>query len=127
NEYYKNECRTSLLKKIEKIGMENDGMYILEGLLRLRQICDSPLLVKSDDVTTNKSIKIDELMREIQENTGQHKLLVFSQFTEMLHLIKERIEQEGVQYVYLDGSTTAKNRKKAVDAFQTDAGIKVFL
>lgn len=107
--------------------MAKAGMYILEGLLRLRQICDSPQLVKSEDVTTNKSVKIDELMREMKENTGQHKLLVFSQFTEMLQLIKERMEQEVVQYAYLDGSTSAKNRKQAVDDFQNNAGIKVFL
>ena len=69
----------------------------------------------------------EELMREIKENTGQHKLLVFSQFTEMLQLIKERMEQELVQYAYLDGSTSAKNRKQAVDDFQNNADIKVFL
>ncbi|HLL41853.1 MAG TPA: SNF2-related protein, partial [Segetibacter sp.] len=124
---YKNHYRTTLLKKIEEVGMAKAGMYILEGLLRLRQICDSPQLVKSEDVTTNKSVKIDELMREIKENTGQHKLLVFSQFTEMLQLIKERMEQEVVQYAYLDGSTSAKNRKQAVDDFQNNADIKVFL
>ena len=124
---YKNYYRTTLIKKIEEVGMAKAGMFILEGMLRLRQICDSPQLVKSDEVTTTKSVKIDELMREIQENTGQHKLLVFSQFTEMLQLIKESMVQQGVPYVYLDGSTTAKNRKKAVDEFQTNTDVKVFL
>lgn len=124
---YKNYYRTTLLKKIEEVGMAKAGMYILEGLLRLRQICDSPQLVKNEEVTTNKSVKIDELVREVQENTGQHKLLVFSQFTGMLELIKERMEQAGILYSYLDGSTTADNRKKAVDNFQTDPSIKVFL
>jgi non-specific serine/threonine protein kinase len=118
---------TTLLKKIEEVGMAKAGMYILEGLLRLRQICDSPQLVKSEDVTTNKSVKIEELMREIKENTGQHKLLVFSQFTEMLQLIKQRMEQEAIQYTYLDGSTPAAKRKEAVDNFQTNTDIKVFL
>ena len=66
-------------------------------------------------------------MREIQENTGNHKLLVFSQFTEMLQLIKERLEQEKISYAYLDGSTPAKNRSAAVDSFQNDPAIKVFL
>lgn len=124
---YKNHYRTTLIKKIEEIGLAKAGMYILEGLLRLRQICDSPQLVKNKDITTIRSAKMDELMREVQENTGQHKLLVFSQFTEMLQLIKERMEKEGLQYSYLDGSTTAKNRKKAVDDFQTNPGIKIFL
>jgi SNF2 family DNA or RNA helicase len=74
-----------------------------------------------------KSVKIDELMREIQENTGNHKLLVFSQFTEMLHLIEERLELEKIDYAYLDGRTTAKNRAAAVDGFQNNPSIKVFL
>jgi len=124
---YKNHYRTTLLKKIEEVGLAKAGIYVLEGLLRLRQICDSPQLVKNEEIKTIKSVKIDELMREVQENTGQHKLLVFSQFTEMLQLIKERMEQEGLQYAYLDGSTSAKNRKKAVDDFQTDPAIKIFL
>ncbi|MCW3114741.1 MAG: box helicase-like protein [Segetibacter sp.] len=124
---YKNHYRTTLLKKIEEVGMAKAGMYILEGLLRLRQICDSPQLVKNNEISTNKSVKIDELMREIQENTGDHKLLVFSQFTEMLQLIKERMEQEKITYSYLDGSTPAKNRSEAVDSFQNNPAIKVFL
>jgi superfamily II DNA or RNA helicase len=124
---FKNYYRTTLIKKIEEVGMAKASLYILEGLLRLRQICDSPELLKSDDVTTNKSIKIDELIREIAENSGQHKLLVFSQFTSMLELIRGRMDEVGINHVYLDGSTTAVNRKKNVDKFQTDPSIKVFL
>ena len=124
---YKNHYRTTLLKKIEEVGMAKAGMYILEGLLRLRQICDSPQLVKNNEVTTQKSIKIDELMREIEENTGSHKLLVFSQFTEMLHLIKERLDIDAIRFSYLDGSTPANKRREAVDQFQNDTTIKVFL
>lgn len=124
---YKNHYRNTLLKKIEEVGMAKAGMYILEGLLRLRQICDSPKLVKNSEITTDKSIKIEELMREIQENTGSHKLLVFSQFTEMLQLIKANLEKEGISFSYLDGSTPANARKAAVDTFQKDESIKVFL
>ena len=69
----------------------------------------------------------EELMREIRKNTGQRKVLVFSQFTEMMQLIKERMEQEVVQYAYLDGSTSAKNRKQAVDDFNTMPTSKFFL
>ena len=124
---YKNHYRTTLMKKIEEVGMAKAGMYVLEGLLRLRQICDSPTLVKDADVTTTKSIKIDELMREIEENAGGHKLLVFSQFTEMLHLIERELQKEKVSYSYLDGSIPAEKRKAAVDKFQDDPTIRVFL
>ena len=126
-EDYKNYYRTMLMKKIEEEGMAKAGIYVLEGLLRLRQICDSPVLVKDKEVTTTQSIKIEELLREIQENTGSHKLLVFSQFTEMLQLIKTALQQKNISFTYLDGSTPAIKRKEAVDNFQNDASIKVFL
>ncbi|MEO6914830.1 MAG: helicase-related protein, partial [Chitinophagaceae bacterium] len=126
-EEYKNHFKATLLQKIEEVGMAEAAMYILEGLLRLRQICDSPQLLKSPEKLTDQSIKIDELMREVEENTGQHKILVFSQFTSMLHLIRKRLEKHDHYYAYLDGGTTAENRKKAVDEFQTNPDIKIFL
>ena len=124
---YKNYYRKMLMKKIEEDGMAKAGMYVLEGLLRLRQICDSPQLVKDAEVTATKSIKIDELVRELQENTGKHKLLVFSQFTEMLQLVKTELDEKKIIYSYLDGSTPAVKRQEAVDNFQQDEKIKVFL
>ena len=124
---YKNYYRNTLLEKIEEVGMAKAGMYVLEGLLRLRQICDSPQLVKDNEVTTTKSIKIEELLREIEENAGGHKLLVFSQFTEMLHLIEDNLRKEKVSYVYLDGSTPAEKRKESVDIFQNQPDVRVFL
>jgi len=124
---YKNYYRKMLMKKIAEEGMAKAGMYVLEGLLRLRQICDSPQLVKDEEVTTKKSIKIDELVRELEENTGNHKLLVFSQFTGMLSLIKDELTQKKIVFSYLDGSTPATKRQEAVDKFQQDESIKVFL
>ena len=124
---YKEYYRTALLQKIEEEGMAKAGIYILEGLLRLRQICDSPQLVKDDTVTTTESVKIEELMREIGEGMGAHKMLVFSQFTEMLGLISTQQRNKGIRFSYLDGSTPAAKRQEAVDTFQTDDGIKVFL
>lgn len=126
-EEYKNYYRDMLLQKIEEEGIGKSGIYVLEGLLRLRQICDHPLLVKNEAASTHESVKIEELMREIRENSGGHKSLVFSQFTEMLKLISKELEQAGISYCHLDGSTTAKDRKEAVTCFQEDENIKVFL
>jgi non-specific serine/threonine protein kinase len=126
-EDYKNYYRSMLMKKIEEEGMSKAGIYVLEGLLRLRQICDSPQLVKDEEVTTKESIKITELLREIEENTGSHKLLVFSQFTEMLHLIEMALKQKNISFCYLDGSTPAVKRKEQVEKFQSDESVKIFL
>jgi len=124
---YKNYYRHQLMDKIEVDGMGNASMYILEGLLRLRQICDSPALIKDKDVTTTESIKLEELLREMLENTGTHKVLIFSQFTQMLGLIKEAFIENKITHLYLDGSTPANKRKDLVAQFQSDPEIKTFL
>lgn len=126
-EQYKNSVRLALLEKIEEVGMAKAGMDLLQGLLRLRQICDSPVLLKDDRIKTKKSAKIDELMREIEENAGGHKMLIFSQFTEMLHLIEDHLRRDALPYTYLDGSTPADQRQEAVERFQEDPTIRVFL
>ena len=124
---FKNHYRVYLMDKINELGLNSSGMFVLEGLLRLRQICDSPLLLKDKNTGATESTKLDELMREIEENTGDHKLLVFSQFTEMLHLIEDRLKMEGISYAYLDGSTPAEKRQEAVNKFQSDPELRIFL
>ncbi len=66
-------------------------------------------------------------MREIQENTSDHKLLVFSQFTEMLSIIRTALLNAGIKFSYLDGSTPLSQRKDQVRNFQDNETIKVFL
>jgi SNF2 family DNA or RNA helicase len=123
---YRDGYRNKLLKKIDEQGISKSGMDVLEGLLRLRQLCDHPGLVSEHDAPAG-SVKIEELVRDIRENSGKHKFLVFSQFTEMLKLIKKEFEQEGISHCYLDGSTSMKQRKVEVEKFQEDETIKAFL
>lgn len=125
-DYYKKLYRETLMERIAENGMGKSSMYILEGLLKLRQICDSPALLK-DEKYKNESVKIKELVRELENNTGTHKVLVFSQFVEMLTLIRTELDQRQISYSYLDGSTPAIKRKAAVNKFQTDETIRVFL
>ena len=131
---FKDHYRESILERIGKEGMGRSSIFILEGLTKLRQICDSPALLKErlepgagDGRYSNTSAKLDELIREIEENTGDHKALVFSQFTSMLKLIREELEQRGIPYLYLDGSVSATGRKQSVGQFQEEEGIRVFL
>jgi SNF2 family DNA or RNA helicase len=126
-ESYRKYYRDLILKKIDEVGMNNAGFYVLEGLLRLRQICDHPRLVKDEEITTEESVKSEELLREVEENTGQHKILIFSQFVEMLQIIKSELEKKKISFSYLDGSVSATNRKDEVAKFQTDESVKVFL
>lgn len=124
---YRDSFRTRLLKKIDEEGIARSGLDVLEGLLRLRQICDHPALVNATEETADSSVKINELIREVKENAGNHKLLIFSQFTQMLHLIREQFEAAGIEYCYLDGSTSLNKRQEEVERFQQNDTIKAFL
>ena len=55
-------------------------------------------------------LKLDELTREITENIGEHKALVFSQFLGMLALIKEKLRENNIHFEYFDGSTPAPGK-----------------
>lgn len=119
--------KEKLLSRIQEEGMAASAIYILEGLTRLRQICNAPQLVPEHAGGSTSSVKLDELMREISENTGTHKVLVFSQFTSMLQLIAQAMDTEGIPYLYLDGGTKADTRQQLVSQFQQDEELRVFL
>jgi superfamily II DNA or RNA helicase len=99
-------------------------MKMLTGLLRLRQVCCDLRLVGIDKEETSAKLELlDELLEEAID--GEHRVLVFSQFVSMLHLIRERLEKLEIPFCYLDGST--KQRQEIVDRFQGDSAIPVFL
>ena len=75
----------------------------------------------------NHSIKLDELTREITENIGEHKALIFSQFLGMLALIKEKLKENNVVFEYFDGSTSPVERQRAIGNFQDNDECRVFL
>lgn len=124
-ETYKNKYKDYLLGKIEDDGLGKSKIYVLEGLTKLRQICDSPSLLNDVEEYTNESVKIDELISHITHKTNNHKILIFSQFVKMLKLIKNRLNALGIEYEYLDGKT--KNRQEKVHNFQNNDETRVFL
>jgi superfamily II DNA or RNA helicase len=122
--------RQRIVDEMASVGREQAAFLILEGLLKLRQVCDSPALLSGG---TNlppgdygpDSAKLDELTREIEENASGHKILIFSQFLKMLDMIRQNLEKLGIAYEYLDGSV--QDRAGRVDRFQTDTKCRVFL
>jgi len=123
---YRNDYRDKLLGMVEEKGIQKSQLSILQGLMKLRQICDSPAIIK-DEAYPNESVKLTELTREIAENIGNHKALVFSQFLGMLSLIKEQLIKLGIDFEYFDGGSTIQEREKAIERFQNDANCRVFL
>ncbi|MCP4298655.1 MAG: hypothetical protein GY786_23960, partial [Proteobacteria bacterium] len=126
-EAYRNKYRDMLLRKIDEDGVGKSKMYVLEGLMKLRQICDSPELLSDMEDFGNTSVKIQVLMQHIQEKTGNHKILVFSQFVKMLRVIERELQEVGQSYEYLDGQCSQKQRKASVENFQENDDCRVFL
>ncbi len=124
---FRNRYRSKILDEIEDRGIEKSQFSILTGLMKLRQICDSPAILNEAEAFENHSVKIEELLRELTENTGGHKALVFSQFLGMLALIREGLEKMNIPFVYFDGSSSAVEREKAIQQFQQDEDCRVFL
>lgn len=126
-ETFKNLYRSQILGSIEKQGIEKSQFAILQGLMKLRQICDSPAILKDEQKFENHSAKLDELVRELEENIGNHKVLIFSQFLGMLALIKEKLTQHQISFQYFDGSYSALQREKAIREFQENSECRTFL
>lgn len=116
--------RGLVLGMLDKEGLNQSRMKILEGLLRLRQISNHPALV---DVNFHgDSGKFELLMDTLETLRAEgHKALVFSQFVQMLTIVRKELDARHVPYTYLDGQTTA--RQEQVDRFQSSPEIPFFL
>ncbi|MCC6955500.1 MAG: DEAD/DEAH box helicase, partial [Anaerolineales bacterium] len=116
--------RGLLMGMLDKDGLDESRMKVLEGLLRLRQIANHPLLV--DETFHGASGKFDLLIETLETLRAEnHKALIFSQFVKMLSLVRLAIDERGIPYTYLDGQTQA--RQSQVDRFQSDPGVPFFL
>lgn len=124
---YRNDYRDKILGVVDSQGIQRSQLTILQGLMKLRQICDSPAIIKDEEKYPNVSVKLEELGREITENISNHKALVFSQFLGMLALVKEKMKEQGVDYEYFDGSSSVADRERAIKRFQEDDNCRVFL
>lgn len=113
--------RRSTEERMKDLLAENDRIRVLAEITKLRQACcDSSLVDSTLKLENSKLNAFIETIKNIIENG--HKALVFSQFVSFLDIIKQRIEAENIAYQYLDGSTSAPKRKKAVEAFQNGEG-----
>lgn len=121
---YEREFRDYISSNQEE-EIQKNGMHVLRGITKLRQICNSPLLIKDEKLYGDTSTKIEQLMEQLRTLTPHHKILVFSQFVSMLDLIKKELHRENIGYAYLTGGT--RNRPEMIRRFQEEEGTRVFL
>jgi SNF2 family DNA or RNA helicase len=117
--------RSRLLKNGAGAGSAQFKIQVLEALLRLRQAACHPGLIDKRKVG-EPSAKIDTLLAQLDQVLEEnHKSLVFSQFTSLLAIVRDRLDRNKVPYAYLDGRTI--DREARVEQFQNDPNVKLFL
>ncbi|HVN04606.1 MAG TPA: DEAD/DEAH box helicase [Bryobacteraceae bacterium] len=117
--------RDSLLRKVAVDGLAKSKIQVLEALLRLRQAACHPGLIDPKR-RCDASAKLDVLTGRLDEVAAEgHKALVFSQFTSLLALVRDRLDESGMVYEYLDGAT--RDRQQRVERFQNDPECRLFL
>ena len=121
---YLQKQRQIVLGLLSGGGMKKHQFEILTALMRMRQICLHAGLIDKKYGKTS-SIKIESLMEQLENVLSEnHKVLIFSQFTSFLSLVRDNLDSKKINYCYLDGST--RNRAQMIDEFQN--GLKnVFL
>jgi superfamily II DNA or RNA helicase len=123
------KLKDQVLRDVDEKGMAKSQMSILDALLKLRQICCHPRLLKlnmpgvSTNLPSGKFDAFKDLVTEVIE--GGHKVLVFSQFVQMLHVIRSWLKISDIPFAYLDGSS--KDRFEQVDRFNDNPDIPIFL
>ncbi len=120
----KSAFRNKILDLIANDGLKQSQMILLQGLTRLRQIANHPLMV--DQEYEGDSGKFEDIRHMVTNALGKdHKILIFSQFVKHLKIIEQFLKDEKTPYSYLDGSV--KDRKAEVEKFQNNEEVRVFL
>lgn len=118
---YLAELKQDALKHLNKDSFQKNRIRILAGLTRLRQLCCHPALFVEG--YEGGSAKFDQLMELVEEcRLSGRRVLVFSQFTQMLGIIGHQLAKEGVPYFYLDGQTPPVDRVDLCSRFNKGQG-----
>jgi len=120
----KSYVRNSILKSIASTGIEKSAIVVLQGLMKLRQLSNHPVM--ANDEYAFGSGKFETVLQDIQSVIAEgHKILVFSSFVKHLDLYAEELRRKRIRFAMLTGAST--NREKIVNSFQLDRENKIFL
>lgn len=113
---YLAKLRHKTLRHLDKDTIRKNRIRVLAGLTRLRQICCHPALFV--DNYEGSSAKFEQLFRIVEDaRLAGRRLLIFSQFTKMLHMIGEELTSQGITHFYLDGQTPSEERVELCNLF----------
>lgn len=120
--YFRNE----LMQTIQHNGLEKSRIYVLKGLLKLRQMANHPYL--ADNTFSHESGKFNQILESLDNVLkGGNKVLLFSQFVSHLKLFKQALQERNIPFTYIDGSINSQERAAQVKLFQDTKDYPVFL
>lgn len=121
------DVRADVFKAVQAKGFERSRIEILSALTKLRRVCDHPALVDPRiPRTAAVSGKLQQAMELLREaSAGGHKVLFFSQFTSMLDIVRDVLEEEGIGHCTIEGKT--RDRAAQVKKFESDPAASIFL
>jgi SNF2 family DNA or RNA helicase len=120
----KSAVRNSIMKNIESSGKEKSAIVVLQGLMKLRQISNHPVM--ANESYPHGSGKFETVLHNMESVVSEgHKILVFSSFVKHLDLYAEVFRKNRWRFSMLTGSSI--NREKIVNDFQLDPSNKIFL
>lgn len=123
---YAKNAKAELSKLVQKEGFDKIRIHVLATLTRLKQICCHPAIFAKEKAERGDSAKYEMLLEMLPGfAANRSKTVVFSQYTKMLQIMKQDLEEMQVPFVYLDGSS--KNRLEIVKSFNEDPDVFVFL
>ena len=121
------EVRSELFGIVKEKGLVKSKMHILSALVKLRQICNHPgliypELIKKENISSKMDLLLEILMESID---GGHRILLFSQFVKMLHIIRDYLRNLDIPFEYIDGKTA--DRLSVVERFNENEDIPILL
>lgn len=120
----KSAIRNAILKNIESNGLQKSALVVLQGLTKLRQLANHPVLVQKEaDIESGKFNEIYQCLENLVAE--KHKVLIFSSFVKHLELLRIKIESKHWKYSLLTGKTT--ERQEVIRQFQEDPDNRIFL
>lgn len=120
----KSSVRNSILKSIASTGLEKSAIVVLQGLMKLRQLSNHPVMAYED--YASGSGKFETVLQDMESVISEgHKILVFSSFVKHLTLYAEELRKKRIRFSILTGASI--KREKIVNSFQMDPENKIFL
>ncbi len=126
SDYYENVSR--LVNKWRRQGylVEEDRQNLLINLACMRMVSDSTHILDAQNRHDNKIDELMQLLENVLENED-NKIVVFSEWKKMFELVIRELEKRGIDYVYLNGDLSTKERKRIIQRYHNEKELKIFL